>query len=281
MKPRCLPSTPLRNDILHPHAPPICFLRGGFFSSCESAKLCPVTLLPNALTDKRDVPRAFNAIARSYDVSTALNPGYNRHLRMSADRLRLPPRARVLDLCCGTGCSTQALADAYPDAEIIGLDGSEEMLARARRKPLSKRVDFVLGDAMDPTQSAGIEGPFDGILMAYGIRNMSAPDQCLQRIYRLLAPGGVICFHEYSVADSSRSRMLWNAVCFGIIIPMGVVTATRSPIYRYLRKSVINFDGVQQFEKRLIDHGFVDVHTEPMDGWQKGIVHSFLARKPA
>jgi len=195
--------------------------------------------------------------------------------------MRLPPGARVLDLCCGTGCSTQAVADVYPDGDIVGLDASEEMLARARRKPLSERVDFVLGDAMDPSQSAGIQGPFDGILMAYGIRNMSAPDECLGRIYDLLAPGGVVCFHEYSVADSNRSRAIWNAVCFGIIIPMGLVTASRSPIFRYLRKSVINFDGVRAFEERLEGHAFVDVHTEPMDGWQKGIVHSFLARKPA
>ena len=62
---------------------------------------------------------------------------------------------------------------------------------------------------------------------------------------------------------------------------MGIVTATRSPIFRYLRKSVLNFDGIRTFEERLAKHGFVDVHTEPMDGWQKGIVHSFLARKPS
>jgi hypothetical protein len=59
-----------------------------------------------------------------------------------------------------------------------------------------------------------------------------------------------------------------------------MLTARNTDIYKYLRQSVNEFDGVRAFEARLRRHGFVDVHTEPMDGWQRGIVHSFLARKP-
>ena len=154
------------------------------------------------------------------------------------------------------------------------------MLAAARRKPLSTRVDFLHGDAMDPQETAGVTPHFDGIFMAYGIRNVSDPDLCLQRLQSLLRPGGTICFHEYSVADTARSRLIWNAVTLGVIIPMGMVTARRSPIYRYLRRSVLEFDGVAAFEERLGRAGFVNVHTLPLGGWQRGIVHSFLASRP-
>jgi len=42
-------------------------------------------------------------------------------------------KARILDLCCGVGCSTRALQEAFPDAEaVIGLDTSPEMIAMAR-----------------------------------------------------------------------------------------------------------------------------------------------------
>jgi hypothetical protein len=51
-------------------------------------------------------------------------------------------------------------------------------------------------------------------------------------------------------------------------------------IWSYLRRSVNRFDGVHTFERRLARHGFSDVRTEPMNGWQRGIVHSFLARRP-
>jgi hypothetical protein len=37
---------------------------------------------------------------------------------------------------------------------------------------------------------------------------------------------------------------------------------------------------VRELEARLRRAGFVDVHTEPMDGWQKGILHTFVATRP-
>jgi hypothetical protein len=43
----------------------------------------------------------------------------------------------------------------------------------------------------------------------------------------------------------------------------------------------MEFDGVRAFESRLTDAGFDEVRTEPMDGWQTGVVHSFLARRPS
>jgi ubiquinone/menaquinone biosynthesis C-methylase UbiE len=132
---------------------------------------------------------------------------------------------------------------------------------------------------MEP-EEAGIRGPFDGILMAYGIRNVPDPDLCLKRLYRLLRPGGSICFHEYSVADSVWSRAVWNAVTLGIVIPSGKIFSGSARIYRYLRRSVNEFDGVTAFEHRLSRAGYMEIRTEPMNGWQRGIVHSFLARRP-
>ncbi|MBK8171501.1 MAG: class I SAM-dependent methyltransferase [Sandaracinaceae bacterium] len=232
-----------------------------------------------AREEKVEVPHEFDRVAGSYDFLTGMNPGYLKHLAWSASRLSVPPGGRALDLCCGTGLSTAALVEAHPRAEVVALDASAGMLEVARTKKKLKRVRFVHGDAMDPCAS-GVTGPFDAILMAYGIRNVPDPDLCLDRLFELLAPGGTICFHEYSVKDSAKSRAIWNAVSACVIIPGGFLTAGSSNIYRYLRRSVLDFDGTREFEARLRRHGFVDVHTEPMDGWQKGIVHSFLASRP-
>ena len=236
--------------------------------------------MPGRLEKSRtDVPDAFNQVAGRYDLLTGLNQGYRKHLRWSAGRLGLDAGSRILDLCCGTGLSTEALALEVPNAKIVGLDASAGMLAIARGKELGADVQFVLGDAMEPAE-AGIQGPFDGILMAYGIRNVPDPDTCLSRLYQLLHPGGTICFHEYSVADSAWSRAVWNAVALGVVIPSGWIFSGSARIYRYLRRSVNGFDGVRAFESRLGRAGYVDIRTERMDGWQRGIVHSFLARRP-
>ena len=226
---------------------------------------------------KREVPADFDRVARTYDALVRRNPGYLAHLRLSADRLALPREGaglRILDLCCGTGLSTEALLAAYPRADVTGLDASVGMLDRARAKGL--HATFVEGDAMHPRVD-GVDGPFDAVLMAYGIRNMPDPDVCLRNLRELLAPGAPVVFHEYSVAGSRRARFTWNAVAFGIIIPGGLVTSAHTRIYRYLRRSVLEFDAVQAFEARLQRAGFTDIHTEPVDGWQRGIVHSFCA----
>lgn len=233
------------------------------------------------LTDAKErVPARFDRVAGAYDGMTGLNPGYARHLAWSAERLGLAPDARILDLCCGTGASTLALRATYPEAHLSGLDASPGMLARARAKPALAGVDFLLGDAMDPA-AAGATGPYDGVLMAYGIRNVPDPDLCLRRVRDLLAPGGVACFHEYSIADSLRSRAVWSVVSSAIILPTALALSGHGALFRYLRRSVAAFDGARAFEQRLARAGFVDVRTAPMDGWQRGIVHSFLARRPA
>jgi ubiquinone/menaquinone biosynthesis C-methylase UbiE len=256
-----------------------------------TTKLQPSRLLPER---KREVPSDFDATAITYDTLVQRNPGYLDHLRKSADRLGIANGGagkRILDLCCGTGLSTEAVVAAAPQATVVGLDASAGMLDVARAKPafINAGTAFVLGDASDPSPAltGSLAGPYDAILMAYGIRNLPDPDSALGRIRDLLAPGATICFHEYSVKGNPRSVGTWTSVAWMIIIPsggwanrkLGLRQATR--IYRYLWRSVLDFDSVSQFEQRLQRAGFVNIRTKPMDGWQKGIVHSFLADRPA
>jgi ubiquinone/menaquinone biosynthesis C-methylase UbiE len=241
---------------------------------------------------KREVPSDFDIVAGTYDTLVTRNPGYLDHLKLSASRLNLANDGeglRILDLCCGTGLSTAAIVAAFPKATVVGLDASGGMLELARKKPAMEEagVKFVLGDAMNPAPAltAALYEPiaanrFDAIMMAYGIRNMPDRDACLDNLLPLLQPDAPICFHEYSVKDSPRAKGTWSFVAWAIIIPSGLITSRHTRIYRYLWRSVLDFDGKRAFETRLRSHGFVDVHTEPMDGWQKEIVHSFLARAP-
>jgi len=221
----------------------------------------------------------FDRVASRYDLLNRMNPGYRSHLRISAQRLGLVADARVLDLCCGTGLSSEALLRACPSVRVTALDNSRGMLEVARSKPALAAVRFVLGDAMDPA-AAGASGPFDALFMAYGIRNVPDPDACLLRMRALLVPGGRAVFHEYSVADNPRAQLVWNAVATAVIIPLGAAL-TRSPeLFRYLRRSVNAFDSVEVFCRRLRRAGFERVSVEPMDGWQRGIAHTFSACAP-
>lgn len=227
------------------------------------------------------VPRAFDAHARDYDRMVGSNPRYHEHLRLSARRMGLGKGAglRLLDLGCGTGASTAALLDAAPGAHVVAVDASAEMLGVARRKNWPPGVSFVHSRVED-LDKAGVTGPFDGIFAAYLVRNLADRDAGLARMYELLAPGAPLAVHEYSVRDSRRSVLKWNLVCWAVVIPLGKLRTGSADLYRYLRRSVVEFDGVRAFAERMRAAGFEDIRTQTMDGWQTHVVHTFLGRRP-
>jgi ubiquinone/menaquinone biosynthesis C-methylase UbiE len=240
-----------------------------------------VTASGTGRIDARSVPRAFDDHAASYDRLVNANPGYHDHLRLSVQRMGLPDRGRglrLLDIGCGTGASTAALLAVAPEAEIVAVDASQEMLNEAQRKPWTGRVRFVRGNAQN-LAAVGITGPFDGILAAYLVRNLPSPDAALRHFLTLLRPGAPMAVHEYSVRDSTRSRIVWTLVCWTIIIPLGRLRTGSSDLYRYLWRSVLRFDGVRTLAQRLRDAGFVDVRCQTFPGWQQNIVHTVLGRR--
>ena len=72
----------------------------------------------------------------------------------------IPPGKRVLELGCGRGELLAALKPSYG----VGVDFGARTIARANE--LHPDLHFVLGDVEDPATLAGIEGPFDYIVIA-------------------------------------------------------------------------------------------------------------------
>ncbi|MFK4088212.1 class I SAM-dependent methyltransferase [Kribbella sp. NPDC020789] len=226
------------------------------------------------------VPAGFDAGAAAYDRLVGANPGYHRQLRLSARRLGLPGRGaglRLLDAGCGTGASTAALLKVAPEAEIVAFDASAGMLQQAAAKEFPANVRFVHSTIEDLDGDS--LGEFDGCLTAYLIRNLAEPDDGLATLRGLLKPGGRLALHEYSVADSRAAQMVWNLVCHTVIIPAGRVMTGDAALYEHLRRSVLQFDGIQRLRRRVAAAGFDDVRVEPMPGWQRGIAHTVVGTK--
>ncbi|MBW1602033.1 methyltransferase domain-containing protein [Streptomyces sp. JJ66] len=229
-----------------------------------------------------DLAAAFDRAAGAYDRLVAASPGYHGQLRLSARRLGLPDGgrdARVLDLGCGTGASTRALLEAAPLAHLVAVDASPGMLRRARAKRWPQRVRFVHAGA-EHLEQAGVRGPFDAVFAAYLVRNLTAPGPVLRRVRALLRPGGTLAVHEYCLSGAARHRLVWNTVCRAVIIPAGSLGPGGPGLYRHLRRSVLDFDTVPRFAARLAQAGFEEVRVQAVPGWQRGIVHTFVARRP-
>ena len=245
-----------------------------------------------------NVAAAFDEVAPHYDLMVKLNPGYHAHLRTAANGLvewlprsqsvSEPPLIQLLDLGCGSGASTRAVLEATQAAglqsAIVGADASAGMLDQARAKSWPTSVRFEVGLAEELVGShewLGFDDPIQGVFAAYLFRNVAERDKLLAGLFDLLADGGALVVQEYSIAGSRlRPKALWNAVCWLAIIPLGWLTSRRSRLYRYLWQSVRSFDSVQTFVDRVYGAGFVDVEVRTVPGWQRGILHTFRARKP-
>jgi ubiquinone/menaquinone biosynthesis C-methylase UbiE len=253
-----------------------------------------VTTIPN-----EDVTAAFDEVAPRYDLMVALNPGYHAHLRSAAHALLewLPrpalrsarPPVQILDLGCGSGASTRAVLRATQAAglrsSIVGVDASLAMLEQARAKQWAAGVRFEMGQAEKIAWARyewELEDPIDGVFAAYLFRNVADRDAVLAGIFDVLADGGVLVAQEYSITGSRPwVHALWSAVCWLVVIPLGWLTSRRTRLYRYLWRSVRSFDSIQTFVDRLYRAGFVDVEVRTVPGWQRGILYTFRARKPA
>ncbi len=241
-----------------------------------------------------DVPEAFDEVADRYDLMVALNPGYHAHLRSSARTLaealeplaaRRPGSLRVVDLGCGSGASTRALVTALTaaglDYDLVGVDASAGMLREARAKAWPPGVRFEQARAEELATRTDITGDaqLDGVFAAYLVRNVTARDELLEALHDGLTPGGALVIHEYSVAGNPRAAAVWTAVCRGVVVPLGWVTSRRTRLYSYLHRSVLDFDSTGQLMDRLQRAGFEDVRTRTVRGWQRGIIHTFHARR--
>lgn len=233
------------------------------------------------IENKVNVPKEFNRIASRYDFATSMSQGYLQDLFTSARRMNLKGNEYVLDLCCGTGKSTLACLNFLPNGKIIGVDNSEEMLAIAHKKFSTEinsgKASFLLKDAMNLDFA---ENTFDAIFMGYGLRNMPDYEACIQGLYYILKPGGTLCIHDYSLADTWYAKPYWKILGYGFIIPISTLLTGSSTIFKYLIKSVLNFLTPNQVKELLEKNGFTEVKAQPLGGWRAPIQHTILAKKP-
>lgn len=237
------------------------------------------------------VAEAFDEAAPRYDLMVSLNPGYYRELAVAADGLATwvgADACLLVDLGCGSGASTRALVHAFRHGvrpEIVGIDASAGMLSQARSKPWRHGVRFEQGLAQnlaDERAVLGLDEDADGVFAAYLFRNVTAADRdrTLAAVHQALRPGGVLVVQEYSVAGSRLAGLVWTLVCWLIVIPLSWLTLRQTRLYRYLWASVRSFESVQGFIDRLYLAGFTDVEARTARGWQRGILHTFRARRP-
>jgi len=117
---------------------------------------------------------------------------------------------RVVDLGCGTGVLTRRLADLHPMAQVIGLDSSTAMLARAAREP--SRVTWEAGDIARWHPP----GPVDLIFSNAALHWLPGHDGLFARLIGALTPGGVLAVQMPRNFASPSHRLLRETAAEGV-----------------------------------------------------------------
>ena len=225
--------------------------------------------------DPAAVEQLFDAVAPRYDqLNDWLSFGLHRQWKRQLVRSLQPRSGETwIDLCCGTGDLALELARSVrPDGRVLGLDAAAAPLELARQRQRRQpwlSVDWLQGDAL---QTGLAEASADGVVMAYGLRNLADPAAGLAEIHRLLKPGG-----KAGVLDFNRLPVEAPAAAFQrfylrrLVVPAAAAVGLREE-YAYLEESLKRFPDGRGQEQLALAAGFQRARHRPLVAGQMGLL---------
>jgi demethylmenaquinone methyltransferase/2-methoxy-6-polyprenyl-1,4-benzoquinol methylase len=215
-----------------------------------------------------EVRAMFDRISPVYDLmNRAMTAGLDRRWRRLTAEAVVRPGDRVLDACCGTG--DLAIAARRAGGDVTGLDFSEPMLDRARRK--SAAVSWVTGDVLALPFD---EASFDVVTVGFGIRNVADLEAALRELARVLRPGGRVASLE--ITQPRGLLRPFFRVWFDRLVPLAGRLLPGGAAYTYLPASVRRFPGPADLAAAMERAGFSAVRWRLLAG---GIVAIHTGRK--
>jgi len=127
-------------------------------------------------------------------------PAYDQLQALLAGQTAACPVTRFLDLGTGTGETARAVLQMHPQARMVGVDASADMLAVAASTLPTRQVEALrvadLADALPP-------GSFDLVVSALAVHHLDAEGKQLlfQRIRAALRPGGLFVMADVIVPE--------------------------------------------------------------------------------
>ena len=222
----------------------------------------------------------FATIAKRYDLLNHLLSGNTdkRWRRLVAKEVRRrvgSNRARILDVACGTADLSLELFESTA-SQITAIDFCREMLEIGASKVRHRdgQIKFVEGDAL---VLPFLDQSFDVVTIGFGLRNLSAVDDGLKELFRVLRPGGSLAVLEFSKPQTPVLRGLFQ-LYFTRLLPLmgGAISGSRSA-YSYLPNSVQSFPDQKQLAALMDRVGFEEIGYQNLTG---GIAALHLARRP-
>ena len=207
------------------------------------------------------VHNVFENISQDYDKMNDII-SFGRHRKWKEELIEDISAAKpktILDLCCGTGDISLALAQMNPSAKVTGADFSANMLkvAKERQKKANlDNIDFQEGNAMAldfPDNS------FDCAVISFGLRNVADYGKVLSEMRRVVREGSPVYCLDSSYPHSPVIKPLFK-LYFKFIMPsLGKIFSKHKEEYKWLNESTEAFLSKPELAALMREVGFKNV----------------------
>lgn len=230
---------------------------------------------------KERIRNLFNNIAPKYDqLNRLMSFGTDKLWRRKAVReiteTGLP--ISVLDVASGTADFAIDIARQLSQkSHIIGIDISEQMLEKGRKKIAEAHLDTSISLQLADAENLPFnDDEFDYVTVAFGVRNFENLTQGLVEMHRVLRANGKLIILELSYPDSSI--ILWIYKIYALhFIPFlcGLISGNKEA-YQYLPLSILQFPKPAKFVPMLQEIGFNKISVKNMT---LGVCRMYLCEK--
>lgn len=207
----------------------------------------------------RQVGEVFARVAGRYDLMNDLMSGGLHRLwkRYTVLLTGVRPGERILDLAGGTGDLAALLApQAGPQGQVVLADINAAMLATGRTRLLNKglagNIHYVQANA---ERLPFHPHSFDGVTMAFGLRNVTDKLTALGSMWAVLKPGGRLVILEFS-RPAAWIRPAYDLYSFTALPLLGRWVAKDAASYRYLAESIRRHPDQETLKAMMQTKGF-------------------------
>ncbi len=217
------------------------------------------------------VHRFFSGTGSTYDRMVHYATfGIDRRWKQRIVKLIPPHAGRVLDLACGTGILTLAIAQRYPQCHVVGVELRDEYLAIARQKARDKRiqnVEFVLLRAEDYCSPA----PFDCIVSSY-LAKYADLKRLTANTRSMLKDHGLVLMHDFTFPPNPLLVGIWR-LYFWLLQRVGsrLYPAWRE-IYVGLPQLIEETRWLQELQEALTEEAFKNIRVKYLTLFGSAIV---------
>ena len=222
-----------------------------------------------------EVKTIFNKISSKYDfLNTLLSLGLHKLWKKKLVYLLKPEDGEVwADLCCGTGDLAFLICKkVIPNGSITGIDSAKEILNIAKKKSKLFKNKFINWEIKDIFEIDAYSKKFDGICMAYGLRNLESVKGGIQKVFSILSDkgrAGFLDFHHSS--DNSISNIFQKMYLRILVVPISKLFNLKQE-YAYIEKSINNFPKGNELIEIAREVGFKKIKYRTIFFGQMGIL---------